>query len=29
VEDAWFEFKDARLRGRVVAWLEANGIEPV
>jgi hypothetical protein len=29
VEEAWFEFKDARLRGRVVAWLEANGIEPV
>ena len=29
VEDAWFEFKDTRLRERVVAWLEYNGIEPV
>ena len=29
VEEAWFDFKDARLRERVANWLEAHDIEPV
>src|SRR3972149_5755748 len=27
--ERWFEFKDTRLRRRVLAWLESQGIEPV
>ncbi len=28
-EQRWFEYKDARLRQRVLDWLESHGIEPV
>jgi hypothetical protein len=28
-EQRWFEYKDARLRRRVLDWLESQGIEPV
>ena len=27
--ERWFTFRDARLRDRIVAWLEEEGIEPV
>lgn len=27
--ERWFEFKDARMRERVLDWLESQGIEPV
>jgi len=29
VEEAWFDFKDARLQKRVANWLETHDIEPV
>jgi hypothetical protein len=29
VEEAWFDFKDARLQKRVTNWLETHDIEPV
>ena len=29
VEEAWFAFKDARLRRRVANWLEFHNIEPI
>ena len=29
VEEAWFNFKDARLQKRVANWLETHDIEPV
>jgi hypothetical protein len=28
-EEAWFEFKDARLQKRVADWLAYHNIEPV
>lgn len=27
--ERWFAFRDARLRDRIVAWLDAEGIEPI
>ncbi len=27
--ERWFTFRDARLRERIVAWLEDEGIEPL
>ena len=27
--ERWFAFRDARLRDRIVAWLEGEGIEPI
>jgi len=28
-QDRWFQFKSARLRERVLEWLEEEGIEPL
>ena len=27
--ERWFAFRDARLRERILAWLEEEGIEPI